>query len=522
MSELKITNLGIPFIDSLLGGGFLSNSIIVISHQPGSKIRHLGLQIGLNKFNEKLHLINVTFHYSLREVTDWLKVYTTNQEVYKRVREIRPISGVSTIDCFNISEVEEDSQIGNVYYVSNPFNIDNLLSVMAKVRESIPEDQPVYWVFYHLTNMNIGVSENELLKFCRRAFRYHKMHGDLAFYYLNENAHTDMFFAKLYQLSDVFIKVVAEETSTGLINGVQVIKGVFPFDSKKVFFDVNEKGMIEIKSDKKDIEPPKPTESLFATGYPETREGIEGVKIIRTGIPMFDSLLGGGMLSNSIIVATNQYGIRILEPLTHIFTSPLEGNAHIININYHFSPEEYDLRLKILSQKTEIHKIPLKSFQNGNISIIDCLNIQRGRSEEPRGNIYPISNPFDVDRVLTVMTKVRNSVPDEKPVFWIFSSLTDMSIGLSEKDLVMFCRKAFRYHKYCGDLALYMLTEQAHSERFQAMLYQLSDIFIKFRGQETKEGIDTSLQVMKGVFKFSSKKTKYTLDNKGQIQFLEN
>ncbi len=60
MSELKITNSGINFLDNLLGDGFLSNSIIVISHQPGSKIRHLGLQIGLNKFNEKFHLINVT------------------------------------------------------------------------------------------------------------------------------------------------------------------------------------------------------------------------------------------------------------------------------------------------------------------------------------------------------------------------------------------------------------------------------------------------------------------------------
>ncbi len=521
MGDLEVTSTGVPFLDSLLGGGFLSNSIIVISHQPGSKIRHLGLQIGLNKFEEKFHLINVTFHYSLHEVTDWVKVYTTNPELYKKVKETSPINGVSTIDCFNISESEEDSKIGNVYYVSNPFNIDNLLSVMAKVRESIPKDQPVYWVFYHLTNMNIGVPENNLIKFCRRAFRYHKLHGDLAFYYLNENAHSDVFFAKLYQLSDVFFKVIVEETPSGLKNGIQVIKGVFPFESKKVFFDINEKGEIQVITNKQDIKPLIPTESLYTAGYFKNGKDRGDTNIIKTGIPTLDMLLGGGILSNSMVVTSNQYGVRILKPLTQILQSQLGEKNHIININYHFSPQEYELRFKMLSQRTEVQRSLLESFSQGNVSIIDCLNIQRGETKEPRSNVYPLSNPFDVDKLLSVMTKVRNSISEEKSVFWIFSTLTDMSIGLPEDDLVMFCRKAFRYHKHCGDLALYTLTEQAHSKRFQAMLYQLSDVFIKFTGEETQEGIDTSLQILKGIFNFSSKKTRYVIDEKGQIQFLE-
>jgi KaiC/GvpD/RAD55 family RecA-like ATPase len=524
MSELKITNLGINFLDNLLGGGFLSNSIIVISHQPGSKIRHLGLQIGLNKFNEKFHLINVTFHYSLYEVTQWLKFYTRNHEISKKVEETNIIDkSVTTIDCFNLPEEaeahNEAHKIGNVYYVSNPFNIDNLLTVMAEARERVPEGQPVYWVFYHLTNMSIGVQEDELIKFCRRAFRYHKQHGDLAFYYLNERAHSNIFLAKLYQLSDAFIKVIVEETPRGLVNGVQVIKGVFPFESKKVFFDINEKGEIEVLTNKQVINPPAPIQSSYTEKRPSNGEAAGGIKVIRTGIPIVDALLGGGILSNSIVVATNQYGVRAFEALTQIFHNQLE-DSHVININYHFSIEEFNARFKMLNKGVDAGGTPLKILQKGNLTIIDCLNVKGGK-EGPEGNIYPVSNPFDVDKVLSEMTTVRNSIPEGKSVFWIFSTLTDMSVGLPEADVIRFCRKAFRYHKYCGDLALYTLTEQAHPEKFQTMLYQLSDVFIKFIGEDTPEGIDSKIQILKGVFNFSLKKTRYIINEKKQIQFLE-
>ncbi|MEX2724857.1 MAG: hypothetical protein Q6367_013280 [Candidatus Freyarchaeota archaeon] len=520
MSELKITNLGIPFLDNLLGGGFLSNSIIVISHQPGSKIRHLGLQIGLNKFNEKFHLINVTFHYSVYEVTRWLKFYTRNPEISKKVEENGIIdSSVTTIDCFNLPEKAEVHKLGNVYYVSNPFNIDNLLTVMAEARENVPEDKPVYWVFYHLTNMSTGVQEDELVKFCRRAFRYHKQRGDLAFYYLNERAHSNVFLAKLYQLSDAFIKVIVEETPRGLVNGFQVIKGVFPFESRKVFFDINEKGEIEVLTNKQGIKPPAPIQSSHTEEQPYSGEAVGDIKVIRTGIPIVDSLLGGGMMSNSIVVATSEYGVRAFEALTQIFHNQLE-DGHVININYHFSPEEFNARFKMVDQGVDAGGTPLKIFHKGNLTIIDCLNVKGGK-EGTEGKIYPVSNPFDADKVLSEMTKVRNSIPEGKSVFWIFSTLTDMSVGLPEDDIIRFCRKAFRYHKYCGDLALYTLIEQAHSERFQTMLYQLSDIFIKFIGEDTPEGIDSKIQILKGVFNFSLKKMRYKINEKKQIQFLE-
>lgn len=241
MNNLEITSTGISVLDSLLGGGFLSNSIIVLSHQPGSKIRALGLQFVLNKFDEKSHLIDVTFNLPLQETLEWVKIPMEASKSLEKTMDVLTADRISTIDCFNIPK-EENSLKGKIHYVSNPFNVENLLSVMAQVRESLPSDKKVYWYFRDLTSMSIGVPEDELLRFCRRAFRYHKQKGDLAGYAINEKGHTDRFFAKVYQLSDVFIKLIAEEVSEGLDRSVQVIKSVFPFQSKKTFYDIEQSG----------------------------------------------------------------------------------------------------------------------------------------------------------------------------------------------------------------------------------------------------------------------------------------
>jgi KaiC/GvpD/RAD55 family RecA-like ATPase len=519
MSDLEITNTRIPLLDSLLGGGFLSNSIIVVSNQPGSKMRRLGFRLVINGFKEKFHLINVTFHYPLQETINWVKVSMTKPELYKKFVELGSVANMTLIDCFNISNPEKAQERDNVFYVSNPFNVDELLSVMAQVRESIPEEKKVYWFFHNLTDMSIGVPEDELVKFCRRAFRYHKQRGDLAIYTLNEKAHSDTFFAKVYQLSDVFIKLFVEETSWGLNNGIQVIKSVFPFESKKTLCDIDENGEIQALDNKIGSKPQTQAKSLTAINYSESGKG-EKESIIRTGIPRLDSLLGGGLLPNSIMSASYQYGVRVLEPFHQIFQNQFE-KAHVIMINYHFSPYEIEPRLKIFEQLSEIHKGPATSLSRGNVSFIDCFNMLESETDTQRDNIYSLSNPFDADILLSAMTNVRSSIPEDKPVLWIFTSLTDMSIGVPEAELLKFCRRAFRYHKLCGDLAVYLLAEQAHSEIFRAKLYQMSDVFVKLIGENKPEGIDTSLQVLKGVFNFSSKKAKYKLDEKSRIQFLE-
>nr|MDO8080906.1 hypothetical protein [Candidatus Freyarchaeota archaeon] len=522
MSDLRISGTGLPVLDSLLGRGFLSNSIIIVSHQPGSYYRELVFRMVTNNYDDKFYSILVTFRFSIQEYVDRAKISMDDNQIFKEITESSPSARFSVIDCFNISHDEEDSKKGTIHYVSNPFNVDNLLSVMAQVRESVPKDKHVIWIFYNLTEMSIGVPEEELVKFCRRAFRYHKQQGDLAFYFLDEKAHSDTFFAKIYQLSDVFLKFIVEETSWGLANGVQVIKSVFPFQSKKVYYDIKGNGEAQFLTNKPDRKAETPTNNgLFTKGHMESgKTDWENSKLFRTRITRLDSLLGGGILQNSIIAASYQYGVRTLEAFLYIFRDKFDEKTHVIQVNYHFSPEEYDVRSKLLRQKAEIHEFPAKSFSTGNLSVIDCFNIKQDETDNERiNNVYPLANPFDMDKLLSIMTKARNSIPEGKPVFWIFTDLTDMSIGIPEDEVLKFCRRAFRYHKWCGDMAIYTLNEQAHSERFRAKLYHLSDVFIKFLAEDTHEGIDTSIQVIKSSFNFNSKKTKYILDEKAQMQF---
>jgi hypothetical protein len=317
------------------------------------------------------------------------------------------------------------------------------------------------------------------------------------------------------------MKLTAEETSWGLTNGFQVTKGVFPFQSKKVFFEVDENGELRFITDKSSSKPETPTINTFSTSsvLESERVGWEDSGLIRTGLSELDSLLGGGMLSDSMIIFSNRYGVRILEPIINILQNQFGEKTRLIAIDYHFSLQEYETRLKMYEQKAEIYRGPAKSILYDNLILIDCF----GASNEPdthRSNFYSVSNPFDVDKLLSVMTNVRNSIPQDKSVIWIFNSLTDMSIGIPEDEVLKFCRRTFRYHKRCGDLVAYTMNEQAHSEIFRAKIYQLSDVFIRFIGEDTPKGIDTSIQILKGTFNFNSKKTRYLLDEKGQIRFV--
>ena len=523
MYDFKITKTGISVLDSLLGGGFLSNSIIVFSIQSGAKYWELVHRIIYNNYDDKFHLILVTFHMVQSEILYQLNAYQKFSKHYEKVTEIFSTSNISIINCFSMPEDKEnDSQKGNIHYVSNPFNVDNLLSVMAQVRENVPQDKNVYWLFHNLTNMSIGVPEDELLKFCRRIFRYHKQHGDLAIYFMDEYAHTDRFFAKVYQLSDILIKLIAEENPRGLENVIQVLKGVFPFQSRKVYYDINVDGEIIFRDNKMDIKTQVPSRTFSIINHMEV--GSSKGKILKpivTGISRLDSLLGGGMLSNSVIVASYQYGVRILEPLHHIFQNQFGEKTHVIQISYNFWLDEYLTRFKPSESLAEITGKSLEIFTEGKASIIDCLNVRQDETDSQKNNIYPLSTPFNVDKLLSLMTSVRNSVSDDKSVFWVFHSLTDMSIGVPEDELLKFCRRAFRYHKSKGDLALYTFIKEAHSNIFHAKLYQLSDVFIKFIAENAPQGMRTVIQIIKSTFNYDSKKTKYTLDEKGQIQFLE-
>lgn len=519
MEELKSTKTGIPFLDTLLDGG-IRGLAIIISQQSGVKFWELIHRIFHNNYDDKFYLIVVTFHLSLKEYKERIKYAMSNPESYKEITKILSTDNLSIIDCFSPYDEEADSDKGNIRYVSNPFNVDNLLSAMSSVREKIPKDKRIYWYFPNITNMSIGVPEDDLVKFCRRAFRYHKQQGDPAIYVFNEKAHTDMFFGKLYQLSDVFIKLLAKENSWGLENSIQVMKNMITIQPKKAFYDVNENMEIQFRDYELESKPQKPpTNSLSKIRSSESGYDKEYSKLISTRIPTLDSLLGGGILTNSIIVSSYQPEAMFSIPLMYILyvvTNGVGEKKHVILISYPISPQQNITNFKIIGQKLKIPNDSLQSLLH-NLTFIDCLNVQESETDILKNNVYTVSNPFDVEKLLSVMANVRNNIPEDKRVFWAFYSLTDMSIGIPENDLIKFCRRALRYHKRHGDPALYVLNEHAHTEIFIAKLYQLSDIFIKFTAEDTRNEVNTLVQVLKSPLNYNPMRVKLLLNDNGQI-----
>lgn len=519
MEDLKIVKTGIPFLDSLLDGGAPGN-VVLISQQPGVKFRELVHRVLYNNYNEKFHLILVTFHLCLQEYIDLVKYSTSESRTFGELSKIFSAGNLSVIDCFSLREGEANSKEGNVQYISNPFNMDSLLYAMSNVRENIPPDKQVYWYFPDITNMNIGVSEDVLVKFCRRAFRYHKQKQDFAIYVLNGKVHTEKLFAKLYQLADIYLRIVAKDTPWGLENVIQLVKTPLRIQSQKVFYDVKENMEIQFRNDELKISSQTLlTDSLFEISPPQSRKPSIHPEIIRTKIPLFDSLLGGGIPPNSVIVFAYQQGIMIGDLLIHMFYNMSGEKNHIVIINYPYSVNQLTAYLKILHERFASKNLPLKCFSSSNITIIDCLNSQQDKTDIPNINIHVVSNPFDIEKLLSTMADVRTHIPENNPVFWVFYSLTEMSIGVPEDELIMFCRRAFRYHKWRKDMALYVLNEQAHSETFLAKLYQLSDIYIKFMAEDTYGGRAASIQVLKSPLNYNSAKVKLPMDEKGQISF---
>ena len=317
--------------------------------------------------------------------------------------------------------------------------------------------------------------------------------------------------------SDVFIKLIVEEVPESLVRSLQVIKSLFPFQSKKIFYEVEQSGQIRFITDK--IESRQISQVSFSpiVKHFEDRNNEGDFEFFTTGITQLNFLLGGGGPFNSIIVLSQQYGIRIVEPLANIFRKAASEKISKIHINFHYSLMEYLTFVKIYEQKSGTTTETSRSFSKGTSKFIDCFNTPISQEDTQVENTYFVSNPFDVNKLLSVMTKFRDEIPEDKLVFWVFDDLTEMSVGVPEDELLRFCRRAFRYHKSKGDLALYMINEQAHSEIFRAKLYQLSDTYIRLLGENTPEGIETSIQVMKSVFNFDSKKAKYIIDEKGQM-----
>lgn len=238
MQKFREIKTGIPGLDERLGGGIPYNAVVLLSYQTGATF-HAFASWGIIKQMENYHIILVNFSSPVEEFINRSNIESAfDSENKAPEREF-----FSLIDCFT-QEGDTTKKVygGIVYQVSNPFDIDKLYSTMRMVRGELGKNKWVIWGFNTLTDLSIVVSEEQLAKFCRRLFHFHKSYNDLAFYLLNMEAQTENFFAIMNQMVDVSIEFKVEEKEDRLKNYVQVVKGFFPIDTKKLYYETKEKG----------------------------------------------------------------------------------------------------------------------------------------------------------------------------------------------------------------------------------------------------------------------------------------
>jgi len=243
---------------------------------------------------------------------------------------------------------------------------------------------------------------------------------------------------------------------------------------------------------------------------------MERYKTLKMELPELNQRLGGGIPSNATVLLCFQTGAMFQKFTSWSFINQME-NPHIIVVKYNEHPEQFIERSKIgtitLSRNSEARGEKL-------FTIIDCFTQEaEAKKNVDKGTIQQIAYPFDLDYLYSTMRNIREELGRKRWVVWIFSSLTDLSIGVLEEEIIRFSRRLFRLHKNYHDLAFYLLNMDAHSKRFLAVINQLMDIIINFKVEETESKLRNYLQVTKGVFLTDSTKLYYEVDEKGELIF---
>jgi KaiC/GvpD/RAD55 family RecA-like ATPase len=219
--------------------------MVLIAHQTGyrhTEFINWKLPVGSGK---EFFAILVNYTRPVEDLYYTSGILEFKGEEVKNDKVFISMDRVSIINCFSSEDGNENYVFNDkVYTLDDPFDTDKLFSIMRTVRESLPENAWVVWVFFSLTDLSIGVSETEIARFFRRASRLHKQYGDLAFYLLNMDAHNPKFLAIISQLVDVIINFRMEENAEKIRNYTQVIKSPFPIDTKRLYYDIDPNGNI--------------------------------------------------------------------------------------------------------------------------------------------------------------------------------------------------------------------------------------------------------------------------------------
>nr|MDO8080446.1 ATPase domain-containing protein [Candidatus Freyarchaeota archaeon] len=245
MDKLSMIKTVIPKLDERLGGGFLKNSVVLISRQTASRFTEFSNWNLLDFKGEKFLAVLIDYDRPVEEYINFALELQFKEEEVKNYIANSSLDNVKIINGFsNVFEDEKHLFEDKIHTLDESFNTDKLYSVMRTVREGVSKDTWVFWVFDSLTGLAIGISENELAKFFGRVIRLHKKYGDIAFYIVNMEAHTPQFLAIVTHLVDTVINFKVEETEERLKNYIQVVKSPLLIDTTKLYYEVHRDGSV--------------------------------------------------------------------------------------------------------------------------------------------------------------------------------------------------------------------------------------------------------------------------------------
>ncbi len=229
MFEADFLPLGIEGLDAALGGGVLRNGVALISFDPGSDELVFSSEIIRSSLLRGDYVIQLdfdhAFEYSLNSV---IGLGVESDFLRDELKAICESGRFRFIDCFT-GELSQDKVKSTSFTVvlDNPYNLSKLLFAMKQVRESIPSGFTVRWVFSNLTSLSINLPVQDIIRFCRSAFRIHKQFNDQAVYYVNRGAHSPEFLSMIYQLVDAVVELRIRELNNRVLRFLRVVKNQF-------------------------------------------------------------------------------------------------------------------------------------------------------------------------------------------------------------------------------------------------------------------------------------------------------
>ncbi|MEM3586722.1 MAG: hypothetical protein QXO71_05295 [Candidatus Jordarchaeaceae archaeon] len=254
---------------------------------------------------------------------------------------------------------------------------------------------------------------------------------------------------------------------------------------------------------------------------PVLRKGLSGrYNVVSTGIPKIDEILGGGFLSNSIVLIAHQTSYRFTEFADWKLVYESGKNFFIILVDYCKPVEDLYCTAGVSEFSEENSKGDKTFISMDRVRIINCFSGDVWGTKNIFGDkVYNLDDPFDCDKLFSTMKSIRESLPEKSWAVWVFDSLTDLSIGVPEHEIVKFFRRASRLHKQYGDLAFYILNIDAHTSQFLAMISQMVDVRINFKVEETENKLKSYMQVVKSPFPIDTRRLYYEIGPNGNLVY---